>query len=156
MKGNDMRCCGVEISGSELMLAIVYRDAGSYAYAPTNPRRIGLGDDEDQDVVRSFHDTVATFLRDNHVDLVAVKKRASKGKFAGGSVSFKIEALLQIMNNHKVKIYSASTVAAKNKSLKFHISKEVFGYQKAAYLTACCALASQDVLDKSLESVVTS
>jgi len=146
-----MRCCGVEISGSDVVLVIVDRDAGGYAYAPTNPRMINLGDDEDQDVVRSFYETVATFLRDNHVDLVAIKKRASKGKFAGSSVSFKIEALLQIMNDHKVKIYSASTIAAKNKSLKFHISKEVFGYQKAAYLTACCALASQDVVVSSVE-----
>jgi len=133
------------------MLAIVDADASGYAYAPTNPRRIGLGDDEDQDVVRSFYGTVATFLRDNHVDLVAVKKRASKGKFAGGSVSFKIEALLQIMEGHRVTIYSASAIAVKNKSLKFRISKELFGYQKAAYLTACCALASQEVVVSSVE-----
>jgi hypothetical protein len=142
--GTDMRCCGVDISGTDLIIAIVDGDAGGYSYTSTKPSKIKLSDDEDQASVRSFYDTVKDFMRVNHIELVAIKKRAGKGRFAGGSVTFKIEALLQVMTDCQVRLYAPTTIAAKTKSLKLSVPKEVFAYQKDAYLTACCALESQD------------
>jgi hypothetical protein len=139
-----MRCCGADISGGDLRLAIVDRESAVYAYVTTNPPKISLTNDEDQTLVRSFYDAIETFVRVNDIDLIAIKKRATKGKFAGGSVSFKIEGLLQAIPTCKVALYAPATIAAKHKSEKFEFPAKVFSYQREAFLTACCALASHD------------
>jgi hypothetical protein len=150
--GGDMRYCGADISGTDLIIAIIDGDADGYSYISIKPTKVKLSDDEDQASVRSFYETVTDFMRVNHIDLVAIKKRAGKGRFAGGSVTFKIEALLQAMKDCEVRLYSPATIAAKTKSLKLSVPKEVFAYQKDAYLTACCALESHDVVSSSLRS----
>ena len=135
-----MRCCGVDIAGSDLFLAIVDGENGSYNFVPTKPSRISLENDEDQDLVRSFFETITTFIRVNNVGLVAIKKRATKGPYAGGSITFKIEGLLQIVPGCKVALHAAPTIAAKNKSKRFIVPVGVFAYQRGAFHTACCAL----------------
>ena len=84
-----------------------------------------------------------TFVRVNNIELIAIKKRATKGKFAGGSVSFKIEGLLQALPDCRVVLYAPPTIAAKHKSNKFQSPSGIFSYQKEAFLTACCGLVSQ-------------
>jgi hypothetical protein len=112
-EGEDMRCCGVDISGTELITAIVDGDADGYLYTSTKPSKIKLSDDEDQVSVKSFYETVTDFMRVNHIDLVAIKKRAGKGRFAGGSVTFKIEGVLQVMKDCQARLYAPTTIAAR-------------------------------------------
>jgi hypothetical protein len=139
-----MRCCGVDIGGKDLILAIVEDVSGSYEYVPTKPPKITLKDDEDQNLIRAFFETVSTFVRVNDIDLVAIKKRATKGKFAGGSVSFKIESILQLLPDCTVRLYAPTTIAAKNKTMKFELPDRINAYQEDAFLAACCALATKD------------
>jgi hypothetical protein len=139
-----MRCCGADISAKDLILAIVENKSGSFEYVPTKPPKITLKDDEDQNLVKSFCDTVSAFMRINGIDLVAIKKRATKGKFAGGSVTFKIESILQLLPDCTVRLYAPTTIAAKTKTLKFEFPDGMHAYQKDAFLAACCALAVAD------------
>ena len=137
-----MRCCGADISGGDLCLAIVDGDGGSHAYASTSPAKLSLTNDEDQMLVRSFQEAIMAFVRVNNVELIAIKKRATKGRFAGGSVSFKIEGLLQAVPDCRVVLYAPATIAAKQKSNKFKFPLGIFAYQRDAFLTACCGLVS--------------
>ena len=57
-------------------------------------KKIKIGDDEISSEVRSFFDAFVDFIQDNKVDFIVLKKRAKKGKMAGGAVSFKLEALI--------------------------------------------------------------
>jgi hypothetical protein len=139
-----MRYCGADISGGDLRLAIVDGDADSYVYVATKPARISLTDDEDQALVKSFYDAIGTFMRVNNVEFIAIKKRSTKGKFAGGSITFKIEGLLQVVSGCKVALFSAPTVAAKHKSKNFGFPTGIFSYQKDAFLVACCAMTSKN------------
>jgi hypothetical protein len=140
-----MRCCGADISGKDLILAIVENISGSLNYVPTKPPKITLKDDEDQNLVKLFFETVIAFVRANNIDLIAIKKRATKGKFAGGSVTFKIEGMLQLLPDCTVKLYAATTIAAKSKSMKLELPDAIYAYQEGAFLAACCALATTDV-----------
>jgi hypothetical protein len=140
-----MRCCGADISGKDLILAIVENKSGSFEYVPTKPPKITLKDDEDQNLVKLFSETVSAFVRANNIDLIAIKKRATKGKFTGGSVTFKIEGILQLLPDCTVKLYAPATIAAKNKAMKFELPDDINAYQKDAFLAACCALATADV-----------
>jgi hypothetical protein len=139
---DDMRCCGADIGGKDLILAIVENISGSPEYIVTNPAKITLRDDEDQTLIKSFFETVSAFMRTNNIDLVAIKKRATKGKFAGGSVSFKIESILQLLPDCTVRLYPRTTIAANSKAMNLELPDGIYAYQGDAFLTACCALAT--------------
>jgi hypothetical protein len=139
-----MRCCGADIGGKDLILAIVEDISGSFQYIPAKPPKITLKDDEDQNLLKTFFETVSNFVRVNNIDLIAIKKRATKGKFAGGSVSFKIESIVQLLPDCTVKLYAATTIAAKNKAMKFALPDGIHAYQEDAFLVACCALATKE------------
>jgi hypothetical protein len=139
-----MRCCGADIGGKDLILAIVENISGSFEYVPTKPPKITLKDDEDQNLVKSFFETISSFVRVNNIGLIAVRKRATKGKFAGGSVTFKIEGILQLLPDCTVGLYAPTTIAAKRKSMKLEIPDSIYTYQEDAFLAACCALATKD------------
>jgi hypothetical protein len=139
-----MRCCGADIGGKDLILAIVENISGAFAYVPTKPPKITLKDDEDQNLVKSFFETISSFVRGNNIDLISIRKRATKGKFAGGSVTFKIEGILQLLPDCTVRLYAPTTIAAKRKSMKLEIPDGIYTYQKDAFFAACCALATKD------------
>src|SRR5258707_109443 len=92
-----MRICGVSLSGTTATLALVESAPDSIVVVPTETKRVVLGDADTASAVQSFRDTFAAFMRDNTVDVVAIKKRATGGKFAGGAMTFKMEGLLQCL-----------------------------------------------------------
>ena len=101
-------------------------------------RKIKLVDDERADIVKSFYAAFCSFVRDNQIDIVAVKKRNKRGDRAGGAVSFKIEALIQLCDGIQVILVPPQTIAATNRREGFDVPGELNKYQEQAYLTACC------------------
>jgi hypothetical protein len=138
-----MLCCGAEISGRTLHLAIVGRNGGDLTYIRCGTTKMALEDDEDQASVHTYFQSLAAFLRSNRVDIVAVKKRFPKGPFAGGPLTFKIEGLLQMLDGIGVSLLAPATIAALDKKHKFPIPPELFKYQEDAFKTACCALVGR-------------
>ena len=136
---DTMRVCGIEIKGNEAVLALVEAQANELHLVPSPTKRIPLNDDESQESVKLFFDTIGAFFRNNHVQIAAIKKRNKKGEFAGGGVTFKIEGLIQLILDCEVQILSAQTIAASNRKLGFEIPDALNKYQEDAYLTACCA-----------------
>ena len=73
------------------------RDSGGLAIVAKASSRLTLSDDTDQAAVRAFFALLHAFVRDNVIDRIAIRGRQTKGKFAGGSTSFKIEGPIQLL-----------------------------------------------------------
>nr|WP_130600458.1 DUF3010 family protein [Litorilituus sediminis]QBG35358.1 DUF3010 family protein [Litorilituus sediminis] len=105
-----MKVCGVELKGNDAIICIMSRENGLYDIPRTRVQKISLADAADAEQVRKFQFTFAKLMEDYQVTHVVIKGRALKGKFAGGPVSFKLEAAIQLIPNLAVEILSASFI----------------------------------------------
>jgi len=137
-KDNYMpKVCGIELKSSEAILVVVDNATGTGELINTEPKKIKIGDDEDSAEVRSFHEAIVEFIRDNNIDVIVVKKRAKKGKMAGGPVSFKLEALIQLNGVVDTGFVTGQGIAAAHKKDKFEIPIGLNKYQETAFMAAC-------------------
>lgn len=130
------RVCGIDIKSSEAMLAVIDESDGDIELVDIEPRKIRIGNDESSIEIRSFFDSFINFIRDNRIDIVVLKKRAKRGQRAGGAVSFKLEALIQMNGLIDVIFVSGQGIAAENKKTPFRIPEELNKYQEAAFSAA--------------------
>lgn len=141
VKEKILKYCGIEIKANEALIVLIEKKDGNLQYIESMTKRIALSDDESRDAVLLFQETIAAFLRSNHVSIVAVKKRSKKGVYAGGALTFKIEALLQVNPICEVHLVPGPTINASNKKNAFLMPNTLHKYQTEAYLTACCYAA---------------
>ena len=130
------KICGIELKSSDAILAVIEESDGDVEFIDVEPRKINIENDESCADVQSFYDSFVNFLRTHHIDVVVVKKGAKKGKMAGGAVSFKLEALIQLNGAVGVKFVSGQGIAAGNKREPFDIPHELNKYQEAAFMAA--------------------
>ncbi|KAB0786482.1 DUF3010 family protein, partial [Pseudomonas aeruginosa] len=90
------KICGVELKGSEAIIVLLKKNGADYEHLDIEPRKIKLGEDESSRHVKSFFETFQNFVRQHDIGMVVIKKRAQKGQMAGGAISFKMEALIQL------------------------------------------------------------
>lgn len=131
------KICGIELRGSEAILAIIDADDAGQQYRNIEPRKIKIGNDESTNAVQSFYESFKNYVTDNHIDVVVVKKRKKSGSMAGGGVSFKLEALIQLNGVAEVVFVSGQGVAASHKKDNFELPAEINRYQEAAFMSAC-------------------
>ncbi len=128
------RICGIELKSSEaIMVVIEFREDGYY-FVDIDPKKIKIGDDESGELIKSFHDAVVNFAKDNHIDTFVIKKRAKKGQMAGGAVSFKLEAIIQLNGVAEVSFASGQGIAAENKKEPFDMPEGIKKYQENAFM----------------------
>ena len=132
-----MSICGIEIKGSEAIIAVAAQDLTHVALAT---KKIALEDDDEAANVKAFAAQVAAFVRDNGISRIAIKKRSKKGEFAGGPTTFKIEGVFQLLENCDVTLLSPQTINAQNKKHSFELPGTLNKYQHEAYKAACSAL----------------
>ena len=131
------RVCGIELKSSEAILVVVENPTGTIEIIDTKPNKLKIGDDEDSSEVRSFFDAFANFIRENSIDIIVLKKRSKKGKMAGGSVSFKLEAVIQLNGIVDTVFVSGQGIAAAHKKNPFEIPVSLNKYQETAFMAAC-------------------
>ncbi|NMY03617.1 DUF3010 family protein [Pseudomonas sp. WS 5059] len=135
-----MTLCGIEIKGSEAIIAVATLDLAHVALAT---KKIALEDDDEAANVKAFASQVAAFVRDNAITRIAIKKRSKKGEFAGGPTTFKIEGVLQLLDGVEVTLLSPQTINAQNKRHDFALPATLNKYQHEAFKTACSALVKK-------------
>ncbi|WP_432754718.1 DUF3010 family protein [Pseudomonas sp. WMBT8] len=135
-----MTLCGIEIKGSEAIIAVATLDLAHVALAT---KKIALEDDDEAANVKAFASQVAAFVRDNAITRIAIKKRSKKGEFAGGPTTFKIEGVLQLLDGVEVTLLSPQTINAQNKKHDFALPATLNKYQHEAFKTACSALVKK-------------
>lgn len=109
------RTCGIDLKGNEARLVILEGNKESFSIVDV-VKKIKLTQSNDQDDVRQFSGDLSNLFKENNIDLVGIKERGTKGKFAGGSVSFKMEGLIQNTEVH-VEIIHSRTIKAKLKDV---------------------------------------
>jgi len=132
-----MTLCGIEIKGSEAIIAVAAPDLTHIALAT---KKIALEDDDEAANVKAFASQVAAFVRENGITRIAIKKRSKKGEFAGGPTTFKIEGVLQLLDGVEVTLLSPQTINAQNKKHDFALPATLNKYQHEAFKAACSAL----------------
>jgi hypothetical protein len=130
------KVCGIELKSSDAILAVIEESDGDVEFIDVEPRRIKIGNDELCTDIQFFYNSFVNFVRDHHIDVVVIKKRAKKGKMAGGAVSFKLEALIQLNGAVGVELVSGQGIAAANKREPFDIPEDLNKYQEAAFMAA--------------------
>lgn len=120
------RVCGIELKGNDAILVVL--EDGIVIETQTN--KISISDSKDQNSIISFHDNIIRFFTENNITRIGIKERATKGRFSGGSVSFKMEALIQ-NTDFKVELVHGKTASSKLKNIEIDNSN-VKKYQEGA------------------------
>ena len=135
-----MTLCGIEIKGSEAIIALAALDNQALTHVALATKKIALEDDDHAATVKAFAAQVKAFVQDNALTRIAIKKRSKKGEFAGGPTTFKIEGVLQLLEGVEVTLLSPQTINAQNKKHTFDLPATLNKYQHEAYKTACSCL----------------
>ena len=134
--------CGVDIQGSEAICVLLEGTRTTPILVPTKIAKIPLGDHADQECIRSFRDSMANFLMGYGVKRVGVRGRVSKGGFSAGGKSFKVEAVIQLMDIPVDIIYLPTLKAAAKKHPNAVEQVKIRKYQEQAFWAAFCILES--------------
>lgn len=127
-----MNICGIELKANNVILVIV----NDNNYIETKIKKLTLEDDENQEDIRKFCNEFLDFLEKSNIEKIQIKKRAKKGTFAGGAVTFKLEGLIQLNPLCSVDLISSATLANFSKKNNIIFPENLKKYQEEAYLTA--------------------
>ncbi|WP_068544769.1 DUF3010 family protein [Thalassotalea crassostreae] len=134
-----MRVCGVEIKSDEAVLCIMALENNLYDLPQARVPKIALQKGTDAEHIRKFQFTFKKFLEDYNIDTVVIKERATKGKFAGGSQGFKIEAAIQLIEDLNVEMIRPNLIKERLKKAPVSIDFRDTGlkqFQQNAFETA--------------------
>ncbi len=131
-----MKICGIELKSNNAIVSIIEILNEKINYIDIKQKKITLKDDEDKNSLLSFKNEIDTFLEDNQIDKIAIKKRAKKGTFAGGAVTFKIEVIIQLNSICEVKFISSQAISKYSKKNEIEFPPVLNKYQEQSYLSA--------------------
>jgi len=125
-----MRTCGVEITGSDVLLCILTKDNDVFDIRDVRQTRFTLGNGNDTEVMRKFQFDFKKLMEDYQIDSVAIKERQAKGKFAGSAKGFKMETAIQLIERLDVQVLSATEIKEQLKRNPVPIDFEDTGLKK--------------------------
>ena len=120
------RYCGIELKGNDAVLVVLENNN----VLDLKIKKITLENSKNQESIKSFNNKINQFFIDNNIDKISIKERATKGRFAGGSVSFKMEALIQ-NTKFEVNLINGKTIKAKLKNIDLNYNN-IMKYQEGA------------------------
>lgn len=92
-----MIICGVELTASDAVLCLLKLDRGLISLPECKVRKLSLVKNHTREDLKQFQAAFAELMAEHEVTRVAIKERMPKGKFAGGAISFKLEATIQLI-----------------------------------------------------------
>ena len=137
-----MRICGVELTGNDAVVCLLNLENQQFNIPDCRARKISLPKEHSREDLKQFQAAFSQLMRDYKVDKVAIKGRLPKGKFAGGAISFKLEATIQLITDIDVVVLTSSqakAVLADNPLQIPFADTELKGFQEAAFITAYVA-----------------
>ncbi|WP_404340053.1 DUF3010 family protein [Pseudoalteromonas mariniglutinosa] len=134
-----MRTCGVEITGSDVLLCILSKENDVFDIRDIRQTRFTLADGNNTEVMRKFQFDFAKLMQDYQIDSVAIRERQPKGKFAGSAKGFKMETAIQLIDSLDVQILSPTVIKEQLKRNPLPIDFADTGlkkYQENAFINA--------------------
>lgn len=93
-----MRICGVELKGAEAIICLLEHDNGAFNIPDCRQRSFSVSQSQTTQSIRDFQFAFAKLIEDYKIEAIVITERMQKGKFAGSSTSFKLEAALQLLD----------------------------------------------------------
>lgn len=109
-----MIVCGVELTGSDAVICLLNLDHGQFSLPECKVRKLTLKKHHTRDDLLQFQADFAALIADYEVKKIAIKERMPKGKFAGGAVSFKLEATIQLLSGTDLDVLLLSPAVIKS------------------------------------------
>lgn len=137
-----MRICGVELAANDVVVCILQRDNSQFALPDCRVRKISLPKDHSRADLQQFQFAFGKLMSDYMIEKVAIKERPTKGKFAGGAVSFKLESAIQLLTDIDVVLLSAAQIKSALADNPLPISPANAGlkaFQETAFTVAYAA-----------------
>ncbi len=116
-----MKYCGIELKGDEARVIGVETKGDSYSVISLAVDKFKIKDPSSQQEMQYFAAAFQQFLTAGHFDGIGIKGRMTKGRFAGGSTSFKMEGIIQCMP-FKISIINPATIRAKLKNTELNMT----------------------------------
>jgi len=99
-----MKICGIELKGNDAIICLMSLKDGLFALHECRVKRLSISDATDTEQLKKFHFDFAKLMEDYQIDQVVIRERMTKGKFAGGSVGFKLEAAIQLIETESLSV----------------------------------------------------
>ena len=140
-----MRICGLDLTGSEAVICLLGKGKNDFNLPDCRVRKLVLKKLHTAEDLRQFQLEFAKLMSEYSVEKVVIRERMPKGKFAGGAISFKIEAAIQLIQDLEVTLMQPSQIKSALSenplSIKF-AETELKIFQEAAFNTAYAACVS--------------
>ena len=140
-----MKVCGVELKGNDAVICLMSLTDGLYTLLECRVKKLSIIDATDSQQLKKFQFDFVKLMQDYQIDHVVIRERMTKGKFAGGSVGFKLEAAIQLADDLTVSLFSSSQVKEIQKKSHVSINFKDTGlkqFQEQAFTTALAYLES--------------
>jgi hypothetical protein len=137
-----MRICGVELTSNDAVICLLSLDRGQFNIEDCRVRKLTLKKDHTREDLQYFQSTFIKLMSDYSIDKVAIRERLTKGKFAGGAISFKLESAIQLATDLDVALYSPTKIKSALSENPLTVSFSETGlkaFQEAAFTVAYAA-----------------
>ena len=134
-----MKICGVDLVGNDAVICLLFKESQQFNIPECRVRKLRLPKDHSRGDLQYFKVSFAKLMSDYKIDKVAIRERMPKGKFAGSAISFKLEAVIQLISEIDVEVLSPSQIKTAQKESQLPIAFEDTGlkvFQKDAFIVA--------------------
>lgn len=141
-----MRVCGVELKGNDAVICLMELEQGLYSLPDCRVRKLSISDSTNREQLTRFQFDFKKLMQDYKVEYIVVRERMTKGKFAGGATSFKLEAAIQLLNDIDVTLLSTTAAKETLKQSNVVLNFKDTGlkqFQELAFMTAFAFLESR-------------
>ena len=134
-----MKICGVDLKGNDAVICLMSLQDSLFELPDCRVRKLSIHDATSAEQLKKFQFDFTKLMEDYKIDTVLIRERFTKGKFAGGSVGFKLEAAIQLIDNLNVELISSSKIKEIGKRVRFPENFKETGlqqFQEQAFITA--------------------
>ena len=134
-----MKVCGVEIKSNEAIICLLNMDGDVFDLPSCRTQKVVLKDSSTTQGLIDFKFEFAKLMQDYKVEHIVIKERPLKGKFAGSTLGFKLEAAIQLLDDINVELQNPQTEKAVIKRNPLPVDfKEtgLKGFQQSAFASA--------------------
>jgi hypothetical protein len=129
-----MRVCGVELKANNTILTVAELNDDIVDYIDLKIKKIILENDEEKDDIISYAKQILSFINEEKIEQIIIKKRAKKGNFSGGAVTFKMEGIIQLNPVCEVELISGQAIGSFDRKNETEFPNTLKKYQEQSYL----------------------
>ncbi len=133
-----MRICAVDLKANDAIICLMSLTNGLYNLHDCRVKKLSIADATSTEQLRKFQFDFVQLMKDYQIENIVIRERMTKGKFAGGAVSFKLEATIQLSEQLEVSLLSPSKTKEIIKNSHVKMSFEETGlkqFQEQAFMT---------------------